>query len=149
MQSGYTGGKIENPTYEDLSDGDSGHAEAVQITFNPSVISFKELLEVFWKLHDPTTLNRQGADVGTQYRSAIFYHDEAQKLDAEKLKAELDKSGEYSDPIVTEITPFSKFYSAEKYHDNYYNSNRNQGYCKLVIDPKIQKLTKNFGEKLK
>lgn len=149
VQSGYTGGKIENPTYEDVSDGDSGHAEAVQITFNPSVISFKELLEVFWKLHDPTTLNRQGADVGTQYRSAIFYHDEAQKLDAEKLKAELDKSGEYSDPIVTEITPFSKFYSAEKYHDNYYNSNRNQGYCKLVIDPKIQKLTKNFGEKLK
>ena len=104
---------------------------------------------MFWKLHDPTTLNRQGADVGTQYRSAVFYHSPEQREVAEKLKKELDESGEFNSSIVTEITPYSMFYSAEKYHENYYNSNRGQGYCRLVIDPKIQKLTKNFGDKLK
>jgi len=146
---GYTGGHVANPTYEQVCTGTTGHAEAVQITYDPEVISFEDLLDVFWRTHDPTTLNRQGADVGTQYRSAIFYHDEVQKGVAEKSKAETEASGLWPDPIVTEIVPYRSFYPAEEYHRDYYRRNPNQPYCRAVIDPKIQKLRKAFREKLK
>jgi peptide-methionine (S)-S-oxide reductase len=146
---GYSGGKVENPTYEQVSSGRTGHAEAAQIEFDPAIISFEKLLDVFWHTHDPTTLNRQGNDVGTQYRSAIFYHDEAQKAIAEKSKAEIERQRVYKDPIVTEITPFKKFYVAEDYHKNYYDENQNAPYCRFVIDPKIQKLIKYYGSDLK
>jgi peptide-methionine (S)-S-oxide reductase len=149
VESGYSGGKVENPTYEEVCTGTTGHAEVTQITYDPSIISFDELLEVFWKTHDPTTLNRQGNDVGTQYRSVIFYHNEEQKELAEKYKAELDKSGVWDNPIVTEISPFTNFYSAEKYHQDYYNNNPNQGYCTFVITPKVEKFEKVFKDKLK
>jgi len=147
--SGYTGGQVENPTYEEVCSGTTGHAEVTQITYDPSVITFDELLEVFWKTHDPTTLNRQGNDVGTQYRSAIFYHNEEQKELAEKYRAELDKSGAWSDPIVTEISAVTKFYPAEDYHQDYYANNPNQGYCAFVIAPKLEKFEKVFKDKLK
>jgi len=143
---GYSGGRIENPTYDEVCSGTTGHAESAQIEFDPNVISFEELLDVFWHTHDPTTLNRQGNDIGTQYRSAIFYHDEKQKEIAEKSKIELGKSGIYKNPIVTEITPFRKFYPAEDYHRKYYDQHRDAPYCRFVIDPKIHKLLSNYGE---
>ena len=147
--SGYSGGHVENPTYKQVTTGETGHAEVTEVKFDPDVISFEDILYVFWRTHDPTTLNRQGADVGTQYRSAIFYHDEKQKEIAEKSKAETEKSGLYNDPIVTEITPFKAFYEAEDYHQDYYNLNPNQPYCRIVIDPKINKFRKQFKDKLK
>lgn len=145
---GYTGGKVENPTYEEVCTGETGHAEAVQIEFDPQQIPFEKILDVFWHTHDPTTPNRQGKDVGTQYRSAIFYHDETQKKIAEKSKEEVEKSGLFKNPIVTEIFPFTKFYPAESYHRDYYEKNRDQPYCRLIIDPKIQKLLKEYGEEV-
>lgn len=146
--SGYAGGTVENPTYRQVCTGTTGHAEVVQITFDPDVISFEELLYVFWRTHDPTTLNRQGPDVGTQYRSAIFYHTEEQKAIAEKSKQETDASGLWPNPIVTEITPFTNFYKAEGYHQNFYRTNPNQPYCRAIIDPKVQKFRKAFQDKL-
>jgi peptide-methionine (S)-S-oxide reductase len=147
--SGYSGGSVENPTYQQVCTGNTGHAEAVQITYDPEIISFEDLLYVFWRTHDPTTLNRQGADVGTQYRSAIFYHDQEQKAIAEKSKRETDASGLWPDPIVTEIVPFRNFYPAEDYHQNYFLENPNQPYCRVVIDPKVRKFKKEFQHKLK
>lgn len=147
--SGYSGGNVPDPTYEAVCSGKTGHAEVIQIKFDPSLVSYDELLEIFWKTHDPTTLNRQGADVGTQYRSVIFYHDEDQKQKAESYKSELDKAGIWKDPIVTEISPFTKFYAAEKYHQDYFEQNPNQGYCSFVITPKIEKFEKVFKDKLK
>lgn len=146
---GYTGGKLENPSYEAVCSGNTGHAEAVKIVFDPHVISLETLLEVFWKLHDPTTLNRQGADSGTQYRSAIFYANDQQKNSALVSKQGLENSHIYPNPVITEITKLETFYPAENYHNNYYDNNRNQGYCRLVIDPKIQKLYKDFAHNLK
>jgi peptide-methionine (S)-S-oxide reductase len=146
---GYTGGRVDNPSYDDVCTGRTGHAEAAQIEFDPDVISFEKLLDVFWHTHDPTTLNRQGNDVGTQYRSAIFYHNEKQKEIAEKSKKEIGSSGVYRDPIVTEITPFKRFFVAEDYHKNYYEQNQDAGYCRFVIAPKIQKLFKNYKNDLK
>jgi peptide-methionine (S)-S-oxide reductase len=148
--SGYTGGENPNPTYKEVCTGETGHAECLQITYDPAKISFDELLEVFWQTHDPTTLNRQGADVGTQYRSGVFYHNEEQKQKAEKYKAELNKSGAFDNPIVTEITPFTKFYPAEDYHQQYFELNENQNpYCKMVVRPKVDKFQKVFKDKLK
>ncbi len=148
--SGYTGGQTENPTYKEVCSGETGHAECLQIEYDPTKISFDELLEVFWETHDPTTLNRQGADEGTQYRSGIFYHTPEQKEKAEKYKAELDKSGAFDRPIVTEITPFKKFYPAEDYHQQYFENNENSNpYCKVVIRPKIDKFRKVFKDKLR
>jgi len=144
--SGYTGGAKPNPTYEEVCSGRTGHAEAIQVNFDPSGISYEQLLKVFFELHDPTTLNRQGVDQGTQYRSAIFYHDEAQKETAERVKDEAGRSGMYPDPIVTEITSAAEFYPAEDYHQDFYERNREYGYCRVVIDPKITKLYKNFSE---
>jgi len=149
VESGYSGGTVENPTYEEVCTGTTGHAEVTQITYDPSVISFDELLEIFWKTHDPTTLNKQGNDVGTQYRSVIFYHNEEQKELAEKYKSELDKSGAWDNPIVTEISPFNNFYPAEGYHQDYYENNPKQGYCAFVIAPKVEKFEKVFKNKLK
>jgi len=147
--SGYTGGHAESPSYKQVCTGTTGHAEAVQITYDPAVISYADLLEVFWHIHDPTTLNRQGADVGTQYRSAIFYHTEEQKAAAEKSKREADASRSWKDPIVTEIVPFTRFYEAEGYHQDYFRLNPGQGYCRVVIDPKVKKFEKQYREKLK
>lgn len=147
--SGYSGGKVKNPTYREVTTGLTGHAEVVQITFDPQVITFAEVLEIFWNTHDPTTLNKQGADEGTQYRSVVFYHTEAQKKTAEAYKIQLDKSGAFKNPIVTEITAFSEFYKAEDYHQNYYALNPNQGYCQYVIRPKVEKFNKQFASKLK
>ena len=149
VESGYSGGSVPNPSYEDVCTGKTGHAECTQITYDPKIISYKELLEVFWKTHDPTTLNRQGADAGTQYRSVIFYHDDDQKQLAEKYKNELDAAKIWNDPIVTEISQLKKFYKAEDYHQNYYNQNGNQPYCSFVITPKIEKFKKVFADKLK
>ena len=139
--SGYTGGKTDNPTYDDVCSGTTGHAEVSQIEFDPKKISFEQLLDVFWHAHDPTTLNRQGADVGTQYRSAIFYHSEAQKLAAEKSKKAAQ--ADFASPIVTEITPLTKFYKAENYHQDYFRNNPQNRYCSFVIRPKLEKLNKN------
>lgn len=148
--SGYSGGDTDNPTYKEVCSGGTGHAECLQITYDSTRISFDELLEVFWKTHDPTTLNRQGADVGTQYRSAVFYHSEEQKQKAELYKAALDQSGAFNRPIVTEITAFSKFYPAEDYHQQYFELNGNENpYCRMVIQPKLEKFRKVFKEKLK
>ncbi len=149
VESGYSGGKTKNPTYQEVCTGETGHAEVIQITFDPKLIDFRELLEVFWETHDPTTLNRQGADRGTQYRSAIFYHSLQQKEIAEKYKEELTKEKVFNGPIVTEITPFDKFYKAENYHQDYFANNRSQGYCQMVIVPKIEKFRKIFKDKLK
>ena len=146
---GYTGGAVKNPSYKEVCSGATGHAEAIQITFDPAVISYRELLDIFFYTHDPTTLNRQGADVGTQYRSAIFYHSPDQKRDAETIMAQLTKEGVYDDPIVTEITSADIFYMAEDYHRNYYNNNKNQGYCRAVINPKLDKFMKKYGAKTK
>jgi len=144
VMPGYAGGSVPNPTYEQVSTGDTGYAEATQTTFDPAVISYATILDVFWAAHDPTTLNRQGNDVGTQYRSVIFYHDEKQKKIAEESKKQLAESGKYKSPVVTEITEFTNFYPAEKEHLDFYDRNREYGYCRLVIDPKIQKFYKDF-----
>ncbi len=145
---GYSGGHVENPSYEEVITGLTGHAEVCQIEFDPEQISFEDLLEVFFNTHDPTTLNRQGNDIGPQYRSAIFYHNDEQKSIAERIKSELDRSGTLKNSIVTEITTFEKFYPAEDYHRNYFLNNPNQGYCRYVIAPKVQKFEKVFKLKL-
>lgn len=148
VTSGYSGGSVKNPAYREVCTGTTGHAEVCQITYDKTKVSFKELLEVFWKTHDPTTLNRQGNDFGTQYRSAIFYHNAEQKELAEKYKAELDKSGAFEAPITTEITPFTNFYAAEDYHQDYYNLNGSEPYCRFVIQPKVEKFEKVFKDKV-
>jgi peptide-methionine (S)-S-oxide reductase len=148
VEPGYTGGSVPNPTYEQVSSGTTGHAEAAQITFNPDVISYREILEIFFATHDPTTLNRQGPDVGTQYRSAIFYHNEAQKTTAEIVIAELEKEGIWDAPIVTQVEPLKVLYKAETYHKDYYNKHPNQPYCQQVITPKLVKLQQRFLRKL-
>jgi peptide-methionine (S)-S-oxide reductase len=141
---GYTGGQVPNPTYQDVCTGQTGHAEAIQVHFNPDVISYQQLLDVFFALHDPTTLNRQDADIGTQYRSAVFYHDEAQKQTVEQVIAEVNASGMHPNPVVTEVAPAAEYYVAENYHHNFYEDNKSYPYCSVVIDPKIKKLYKNF-----
>lgn len=146
---GYSGGHIKNPAYREVTTGRTGHAEVVQLTFDPDVVSFKEILEVFFATHDPTTLNRQGNDVGTQYRSAVFYHNEGQKQVAQKVIELLEKEKVYDDPVVTEVTPFSAFYLAEDYHHNYFARNRYQPYCQFVVAPKVDKFKKVFKDKLK
>ncbi len=146
--SGYSGGHVEYPTYEQVVSGNTGHAEVAQIEFDPEQISYEELLEVFLETHDPTTLNRQGNDVGTQYRSVIFYHDDLQRETAERVKSRYDASGTWKRPIVTEVVPFAEFYIAENYHQNFYRNNPNQGYCRYVISPKLDKLEKTFKLKL-
>ncbi|GAA4913550.1 peptide-methionine (S)-S-oxide reductase MsrA [Mucilaginibacter defluvii] len=149
VESGYSGGTVSNPTYEDVSSGQTGHAEVIQVTYDPAVISYKDLLEVFWKMHDATTLNRQGADVGTQYRSVIFYSNADQKALAEKYKNELNAQNAFGKPVVTQIAPLKNFYKAEDYHQNYYKLNGSQPYCRIVIKPKMDKLEKIFKDKLK
>ena len=150
VESGYSGGKVKNPTYKEVCTGLTGHAECTQIAYNPDTVSLAEILQVFFKTHDPTTLNRQGNDEGTQYRSVIFYRNEEQKKIAEDIKQGLDKSGAYNDPIVTEITPFTVFYKAEDYHQNYFNQNKSSNpYCTYVIIPKVEKFEKYFADKLK
>jgi peptide-methionine (S)-S-oxide reductase len=149
VESGYSGGHVSNPDYKMVTSGSTGHAEVVQITFDPEVISYLELLEIFFKTHDPTTLNRQGADVGTQYRSIVLFHNEAQHKLAEEIIQELDSEGIWNNPLVTAVEPFEQFYSAEAYHQEYYENNPNQGYCRLVINPKVEKFEKVFKEKLK
>lgn len=149
VESGYMGGEVENPTYKDVCTGTTGHAECLNIVYDPKKISFDELLEIFWQTHDPTTLNRQGNDVGTQYRSVIFYHNEEQKAKAEKYKDELNKSGAFARPIVTTLEPLSTFYVAEDYHQNYFKQNGNAPYCQFVVRPKLEKFQKVFKSKLK
>ncbi|WP_421770294.1 peptide-methionine (S)-S-oxide reductase MsrA [Emticicia sp.] len=149
VESGYMGGTLKNPTYKDVCTGQTGHAEVCQITYNPNVISFEELLEVFWKTHDPTTLNRQGGDIGTQYRSAVFYHDTTQKQIAENIKDELSQSGAYDAPIVTTFEPASVFYKAEDYHQDYFNLNGHNPYCQMVVKPKVEKFKKVFSDRIK
>lgn len=148
IESGYTGGTVENPTYKQVCTGETGHAEVTKIMFNPDVISFNELLEVFWTTHDPTTLNQQGADIGTQYRSAVFYLNEEQKMQSEKSKSEI-ATQIWDGTIVTEITPLKKYYKAEDYHQNYFNQNSDQSYCRFVINPKLEKFRKKFKDKIK
>ena len=149
VKSGYSGGTVKNPTYKEVCNGTTGHAEVCQIVYRKDKISLSELLEVFWKTHDPTTMNRQGNDFGTQYRSAIFYHSLDQKEIAETLKKKLNEVKAYENPVITEITPFKEFYPAEDYHQNYFNSNNSQPYCQYVIQPKLEKFEKVFKEKLK
>ncbi|MFZ5972720.1 MAG: peptide-methionine (S)-S-oxide reductase MsrA [Bacteroidota bacterium] len=149
VESGYSGGKVKNPTYREICTGLTGHAEVAQITFDPKVVSFEEILEIFWNTHDPTTLNKQGADEGTQYRSVIFYHNETQKKTAEAYKQQLTAAKTFKNPIVTEISPLINYYPAEDYHQNYYALNPNQGYCQYVIRPKVEKFKKQFSSKLK
>ena len=147
--SGYSGGTVENPTYQQVCAGATDHAEVIQISFDPKTISFEGLLHIFWRTHDPTTLNRQGADTGTQYRSAIFYDNEEQRAIAEKSKRETDTSALWPNPILTEIAPISNFFVAEEYHQNYYRLNPNQLYCQVIINPKLRKFKKEFGDKMK
>lgn len=149
VQSGYSGGFLKNPTYREVCDGNTGHAEVCQIDFNPAVISYAQLLEIFWQIHNPVTLNQQGNDVGTQYRSVVFYHSEMQKKEAEEMKRRLDLEGIWKKPIVTEITAFDTFYPAEEYHDDYYGKNPAQPYCSFIIKPKVQKFEQTFKEYLK
>lgn len=149
VSSGYMGGAVKNPTYKEVCTGQTGHAEVARIIYDPAKISFADLLEVFWKTHDPTTLNRQGADVGTQYRSVVFYHSEEQKIEAESYKKKLDQSGAWDKPLVTEISPAEIFYEAEEYHQNYYTQNGDASYCQFVIRPKMDKFRKAFADKLK
>lgn len=149
VESGYSGGKVPNPTYKEVCSGLTGHAEVVRIYFNPKTVSYEELLTIFFSVHDPTTLNRQGGDVGEQYRSVIFYHDEQQKKSAEKMIKELTDRKIFSDPIVTQLVPEAPFYIAEDYHQNYYENNPSQSYCQLVINPKMKKFREQFKEKLK
>lgn len=147
--SGYAGGTAPNPSYQQVCSGSTGHAEVVQITFDPEVLSFRDLLGVFFTVHDPTTLNRQGADVGSQYRSAIFYHNDEQKADAEEMIRELEAAQVWDDPIVTEISPLVDFYPAEAYHQGYYRNNPNQGYCQVVIAPKVAKFRQRYMNRLR
>ena len=147
--SGYAGGAVPNPSYRQVCTGNTGHAEVVQITYDPELITFRELLEVFFDIHDPTTLNRQGADVGTQYRSAIFYHDEEQKKIAEEMIEDLASEGRWRRPLVTEVVPFKEFYRAEDYHQEYYRDNPRQPYCRAVVGPKVAKFMKQYRPKLK
>jgi peptide-methionine (S)-S-oxide reductase len=149
VSSGFSGGTVKNPAYREVCNGTTGHAEVIQITYDPSKISYDELLAAFWQSHDPTQLNRQGNDVGTQYRSVIYYHNESQKALAEKYKKELNESGAWSQPIVTEISPIGPFYKAEDYHQNYFDQNGSESYCQYVIQPKVEKFRKVFKEKLK
>ncbi len=149
VKSGYGGGFVENPTYEQVCDKNTGHTELAQIVYDPTKITYDELLEVFWKTHDPTTMDQQGNDMGPQYRSVIFYHNQEQKIKAEKYKVDLEKSGAWDKPIVTAIEAFKNFYPAENYHQNYYNDNQNQGYCRFVIRPKLEKFEHVFKNKLK
>ena len=149
VTSGYSGGKKDNPTYEEVCTGLTGHAEVIQVEYDPQQISFAELLEVFWKTHDPTTLNQQGADVGTQYRSVVYYHNDQQKQQTEEYQAKLNQSGAFAAPIVTEISPFTKFHTADGYHQDYYERNPEQGYCRAVIGPKLEKFRQVFKDKLK
>jgi len=149
VESGYAGGSVPNPSYEQVCSGRTGHAEVVQIAFDPSVVTYRELLEVFFTIHDPTTLNRQGRDVGTQYRSAIFYHSPEQKSTAADVIAELEAQKVWDDPIVTEITPLDEYYPAEDYHQEYFRQNPNQPYCAVVIAPKVAKFRRQYLEKLK
>ena len=146
---GYSGGQVKNPSYEQVCSGRTGHAESIQIEFDPKVINYEKILDIFWRTHDPTTLNRQANDVGTQYRSAIFYHDEKQKEIAEKSKRYLEKENVYKDPIVTEITPFKNFYTAENYHKDYYEKHKDDPYCNFVIDPKLRKLLQKYRNEIK
>ena len=146
---GYTGGEVINPSYKEVCNGATGHAEAIQITYDPQIISYRELLDVFFYTHDPTTLNRQGADVGTHYRSVIFYHNESQKEDAKKIILQLENDHVYDDKIVTEVAKFDVYYLAEDYHINYYKNNKNQGYCRAVINPKLDKFVKKYQSKIK
>jgi peptide-methionine (S)-S-oxide reductase len=147
--SGYSGGNVNNPTYKEVCQGTTGHAEVCQLSYNSDIVSFEELLEVFWQTHDPTTLNRQGNDVGSQYRSAVFYHNDLQKELAGKYKKKLDESGAFNNPVVTEITAYKTMYVAEDYHQNYFNENGSQPYCSFVIQPKVEKFEKVFKDKLK
>jgi len=147
--SGYSGGHVANPSYKEVCTGTTGHAEVIQVVYDPAKVSYDELLEVFWQTHDPTTLNRQGNDVGPQYRSVVFYHNAEQKEKAEKYKGELNKSGAFDNPVVTEISPFTNFYAAENYHQDYYNQNGSEPYCNFVIRPKVEKFQKVFKSKLK
>jgi peptide-methionine (S)-S-oxide reductase len=149
VESGYAGGHLPNPTYEQVCTGATGHAEVVQVTFDPAILSFRDLLRIFFTMHDPTTLNRQGADIGTQYRSAIFYHSPEQKAAAAEVIAEIAASGVWKDPLVTEVAPLDVCYPAEEYHRDYYRQNPRQGYCQFVIAPKVSKLRKLYFEKLK
>lgn len=149
VESGYSGGDVENPSYEEVCDGTTGHAESLNIVFDPSVISFDKLLDVFFATHDPTTKNRQGNDVGPQYRSAVFYHSAEQKKAAEEKIRELDKSGKFQNSIVTEVTPFKNFYKAENYHQDFYNKNREYGYCRVIIDPKVRKIMREYQKDIK
>src|SRR5216684_7472875 len=149
VESGYSGGTVPNPSYEDVCTGTTGHAEVVQITFDPQIVSFADLLHVFFTIHDPTTLNRQGGDVGTQYRSAVFYHSAAQKAAAERVMAELAAEKVWDDPLVTELVPLERFYPAEEYHRDYFRRNPTQGYCRAVIAPKVAKVRKRYLDKLK
>ncbi len=149
VKPGYTGGHVKNPSYKEVCTGNTGHAEVAQIKYDPNEVSFDKLLEIFWYTHDPTTLNKQGGDVGTQYRSAVFYHNEEQKNKANAYKAKLEELKVYPDPIVTEITEFDVFYEAEDYHNDYYSNNPEQGYCKMVIKPKVEKFKKAFEKELK
>jgi len=149
VESGYSGGHVKNPSYEQVTTGKTGHAEVLRIEFDPKVVSYETLLEVFWHTHDPTTLNRQGADAGPQYRSAIFFHNNTQKTIAEASKKKTDRSGLWKDPIVTEISPLINYYAAENYHQNYFNNNPNSGYCNYVIAPKLKKFMKDFPQLLK
>jgi peptide-methionine (S)-S-oxide reductase len=149
VESGYAGGRVPNPSYELVCTGMSGHAEVVQVTYNPEQISFKELLEIFFTIHDPTTLNRQGADAGTQYRSAIYYHSAEQKAEAEQMIRQLEAEKVFPGPIVTEVTALDQFYPAEEYHRDYYTRNPEQGYCRAVVGPKVSKMRKQWASKLK
>lgn len=149
VTSGYAGGHVDNPTYKEVSTGQTGHAEVVQIEFDNDLVSFSELLDVFFTIHDPTTLNRQGADIGPQYRSAIFYHDESQHQTAEEKIKEVEAAGMWDNPIVTEVTPFDAFYPAEDYHQEYFRKNPNAGYCQVVIAPKVAKFRQKYMERLK
>ena len=146
---GYSGGHVENPTYQQVVTGTTGHAEVVQVAFDPDVITYREILEIFFTMHDPTSLDRQGADVGTQYRSVVFYHGEAQRRTAEEFIAELNESNVFGLPIVTRVEPFTGFYEAEDYHKNYYNNNRRQSYSRYVIEPKLRKVEKEFKERIR
>jgi peptide-methionine (S)-S-oxide reductase len=149
VESGYMGGHVDNPTYRQVCGGATGHAEVVQLTFDPNVISFREILQIFFTIHDPTTLNRQGADVGTQYRSVIFYHDEEQKRISEEVIEEMEAAGIWENPIVTQVVPVEHFYVAEEYHQDYFSRNPNQPYCQVVVAPKVAKARKHFYQKLK
>ena len=149
VESGYSGGQVKNPSYREICTGKTGHAEVTQLTFDSKIVSFEELLEVFWNTHDPTTLNRQGADEGTQYRSVVFYHNDEQKKIAEAYKRQLEHSKVYKNPVITEISPIVHFYKAEDYHQNYFVLNPNQSYCQYVIKPKVAKFKKQFASQLK